>query len=54
MAAFNRLPFPYSEIAAENAKLHGSAVEVAALCRKWSDSARENYLEAERLALEGK
>ena len=54
MAAFNRLPFPYSEIAEENAKLREGAVEVAALCRKWSDSARENYLEAERLAKEGK
>ena len=54
MAAFNRLPFPYTKIAEENAKLREGAVEVAALCRKWSDSARENYLEAERLAKEGK
>lgn len=54
MAAFNRLPFPYSEIAEANAGLRKSAVEVAALCRKWSDSARLNYLEAERLAKEGK
>ncbi len=54
MAAFNRLPFPYSDIAAANRALRGDAVEVAALCRKWSDSARLDYLDAERLAKEGK
>ena len=54
MRAFNRLPFPYSEIADANRALRRDAVEVAAVIRSWSESARLNYLEAERLAKEGK
>ena len=57
-AAFCRLPFAYSGAAEAAAALRGesglSAVEVAALCRRWSDEARQNYLEAARLAREGK
>ncbi|MPM69110.1 hypothetical protein SDC9_116054 [bioreactor metagenome] len=54
MAAFNRLPFPYAEIADANRALRADAVEVAALCRRWSEAARLNYLEAERLAKAGR
>ncbi len=54
MAAFHRLPFPYARIDEMNQALRQSAVEVAALCREWSDAARLNYLEAERLAKEGR
>ena len=54
MRAFNRLPFPYAEIADANRALRRDAVEVAAVIRSWSESARLNYLEAERLAKEGK
>ena len=54
MRAFNRLPFPYAEIADANRALRRDAVEVAAVIRNWSESARLNYLEAERLAKEGK
>ena len=32
----------------------GSTDGSAALCRRWSDEARQNYLEAARLAREGK
>ena len=54
MRAFSRLPFPYAEIADANRALRRDAVEVAAVIRNWSESARLNYLEAERLAKEGK
>ncbi|MDR0933060.1 MAG: extracellular solute-binding protein [Victivallales bacterium] len=53
-AAFNRLPFSYREIAKANAGLRQNAVAVAALCRQWSDFACQNYLEAEKLARQGR
>lgn len=57
-AAFNRLPFRYADIAAAAASIRKgrdrSAVDVAATCREWSESARRNYLEAARLAREGR
>ena len=31
-----------------------TAVDVAATCRAWSDGARANYLDAERLAKQGR
>ncbi|MDD3886779.1 MAG: ABC transporter substrate-binding protein [Victivallaceae bacterium] len=58
MAAFERLPFEYGDIAKANAaitkKPGHSAVDVAAVCRRWSDQARADYIEAARLAREGK
>ncbi len=57
-ASFTRLPFPYQDAAAQAAALRTdkgrSPVEVAALLRSWSDGARRNYLEAARLAKEGR
>ena len=57
MAAFNRLPFSYQEAAEAARKIQPgaewTAVDVAALCRAWSDEARRNYLEAEALARAG-
>ncbi|OQA86019.1 MAG: Phosphoglycerate transport regulatory protein PgtC precursor [Lentisphaerae bacterium ADurb.Bin242] len=56
--AFCRLPFEYRDAAEAAAGLRISrertAVEVAALCRRWSDSARENYRKAAELAGQGK
>jgi hypothetical protein len=58
MAAFNRLPFEYSEAgqAASAVRItkENSASQVAATLRRWSEEARANYREAERLAKEGK
>lgn len=54
MRAFNRLPFPYAKIADANRSLRKGAVEASAVIRSWSESARLNYLEAERLAKEGR
>jgi len=58
MKRFNALPFSYAE-AADAAKLlqgqkSGGAAEIAATVRSWSDFARRNYREAERLAKEGR
>ena len=58
MEAFNRLPFPYREIDRANQAIRKSnersAVDIAATCREWSETARANYLEAAELAREGK
>ena len=54
MAAFNRLPFPYSAVAEAKKSLSQGAAASAAICRKWSETARDNYREAERLAKEGR
>ena len=58
MARFNALPFEYSEAQKAAALLQiskeNSAYDVAAVMRKWSEEARQNYREAERLAVEGK
>ncbi len=55
---FCRLPFEYHDAAeaADGLRItrERTAVEVAALCRKWSDSARENYRKAAELARQGK
>ncbi|MBE6358438.1 MAG: ABC transporter substrate-binding protein [Lentisphaerae bacterium] len=58
MAVFNALPFEYQD-AAEAAKSlqiskEHSASDVAAVLRHWSENARQNYRDAERLAKEGK
>lgn len=57
-AEFCRLPFAYRE-AAEAASLlrvsrSRSKVEIAALCRQWSDDARRQYQKAAELAGKGK
>ncbi|WP_288593011.1 extracellular solute-binding protein [uncultured Victivallis sp.] len=58
MAAFNRLPFSYRDIDEANRLIRKgkdrTAVDVAATCRAWSEGARANYLEAERLAKQGR
>ena len=58
MKCFNALPFAYKEAAQAAASLRRSkdhsAADVAAVLRKWSEFARENYLKAEKLAGEGK
>ncbi len=57
MEKFNALPFDYKEADKARALLRvtpeRSAAEVSATLRKWSDQARANYKEAERLALLG-
>lgn len=58
MAKFNALPFEYKDAAKAAASLKigkdNSVVQVAAVMRQWSENARANYKEAERLAKEGK
>ena len=58
MKYFNALPFSYKEASDAAASLRQSkdrsAADVAAVLRKWSEFARENYLKAEKLAGEGK
>lgn len=58
MAKFNALPFEYNgaSAAAKALKIskENSASQVAAVMRQWSENARANYREAERLAREGK
>ena len=58
MAVFNRLPFEYKDAADAALSLRSgkgrSAADVAAVMRKWNDQARANYVEAARLAEEGK
>jgi hypothetical protein len=58
MAAFERLPFEYTDIREANQSIRKSAtrtaIDIAAVCRSWSENARNNYLEAEKLAREGK
>ena len=55
---FCKLPFAYHEAAQAASLLKVSrtrtAVEVAAVCRQWSDQARMQYLKAAELAKEGK
>lgn len=57
-AEFCKLPFTFSEAPQAAASLRVSrtrtAVEVAAVCRHWSDGARKQYLKAAELAREGK
>ncbi len=57
-AEFCKLPFAYREApqAAQQLRVTRTrtAVEVAAVCRQWSDEARKQYLKAARLAREGK
>ncbi|MBO4631152.1 MAG: ABC transporter substrate-binding protein [Lentisphaeria bacterium] len=57
-AEFCKLPFSYREAPQAASQLRVSrtrtAVEVAAVCRKWSDQARMQYLKAAQLAREGK
>ena len=57
-AAFERLPFEYTEIREANKSIRKSAdrtaVDIAAVCRSWSENARKNYLEAAELAKKGK
>jgi hypothetical protein len=57
MAKFNALPFSYKEAAKARALLRvtpeRSAAQVSATLREWSDQARNNYKEAERLAAMG-
>jgi len=58
MKRFDALPFDYAGAARAAAMLRGaggeSAAEIAATVRSWSDFARRNYHEAERLAKEGR
>jgi len=55
---FCKLPFAYHEAAQAASLLKVSrtrtAVEVAAVCRQWSDQARMQYIKAAELAKEGK
>ena len=55
---FCKLPFAYHEAPEAASQLKVSrtrtAVEVAAVCRRWSDQARQQYLKAAALAKEGK
>ena len=57
-AEFCKLPFSYGEAPKAAGLLRVSrtrtAVEVAAVCRQWSDDARKQYLKAAELAREGK
>ena len=57
-AEFCKLPFAYHDApeAARQLKVSRTrtAVEVAAVCRRWSDEARKQYLKAAELAREGK
>lgn len=57
-AKFDELPFGYSGADAAGASLRISAentpAEVAATLRRWSETARANYLAAEKLAEEGR
>ncbi|MPN29346.1 hypothetical protein SDC9_176799 [bioreactor metagenome] len=58
-AAFCALPFSYAEAGEMAAKLYTdgirwTALDVAALRRHWTQFARDHYLEAARLAGEGK
>ena len=57
-AEFCKLPFSYREAPKAAGLLRVSrtrtAVEVAAVCRQWSDQARRQYLKAAKLAREGK
>jgi len=57
-AEFCKLPFSYREASKAAGLLRVSrtrtAVEVAAVCRQWSDQARKQYLKAAELAREGK
>ena len=55
---FCKLPFAYRD-AAKNASLlrvsrTRTKLDVASLCRKWSDDARKQYLKAAELARAGK
>ncbi|MBQ9775869.1 MAG: ABC transporter substrate-binding protein [Lentisphaeria bacterium] len=56
-AAFERLPFEYTEIKSANQSIRKSAtrtaIDIAAVCRSWSENARKNYLEAAELAKKG-
>ena len=58
MEEFNKLPFSYSEAAAAAARLRltpgRTPADIAAVVRSWSDFSRKHYLEAARLAREGK
>ena len=58
MRAFAELPFSYAEAAAAAAGLQPGrergAVEIAALCRRWSEQARASYRRAEQLAEAGR
>ncbi|MBO7148121.1 MAG: extracellular solute-binding protein [Lentisphaeria bacterium] len=55
---FCKLPFAYHDAPKAAAGLRISrsrtAVEVAAMCRKWSQDARDQYIKAAQLAAEGK
>lgn len=57
-AEFCKLPFSYREAPQAAQRLRVSrtrtAVEVAEVCRRWSDEARRQYLKAAELAREGK
>ena len=57
-AEFSKLPFAYREAPQAASLLKVSRtrtpVQVAALCRQWSDDARKQYLKAAELAREGK
>lgn len=58
MAEFNRIPFEYHDIAAAAASVQTGSertpLDVAKVLRRWSDSAKESYLRAAKLAGEGK
>jgi len=58
MAVFDRLPFSYSEAAGAAAALRltpgRTPADIAAVTRSWSDLSRKNYIEAARLAREGR
>ena len=58
MKEFSRLPFAYRDAAAAAASLQirpgHSALDVAKVCRRWSDEARKQYQRAARLAKEGR
>ena len=58
MKEFSRLPFAYRDAAAAAASLQirpgHSAVDVAEVCRRWSNEARIQYRHAARLAKEGR
>lgn len=57
-AQFCKLPFPHhaadEAVASLQTGPQRSALEVARICRNWSDQARRNYRAAEKLAREGR
>ena len=57
-AEFCRLPFAYRDAAEAASQLRvsrsRSKVEIAAICRQWSDDARQQYRKAAELAGKGK